>query len=222
MLTRPLQPRSVARGLTIIELAVTLVVLGLLLFATMPSVSAWMRNTQVRNIATSLAGGLAQARNEAIRRNTPITFSLVSLGDSRVMDNTCAVSGTGVSWVVSVRDPAGRCARAPSTDPAADAADATNPLIVESSAGGVGGANVAVAAKLDDGTAAGGGVVFNGFGRVADAAPVRAIDITDTSNGSDYRRLRIEIGAGGAVRMCDLAVTDATDSRNCATRATIP
>jgi type IV fimbrial biogenesis protein FimT len=208
--------------MTLIEISVTLVLLGLMLVASMPSISAWMRNTQVRNTAASMVAGLTQARNEAIRRNTPIRFSMVSLADAAVMNSSCALSGTGVSWVVSVRDPAGQCGYAPSNDPSADAANANNPLIVESNAGGVGGRNVVVAAKEEDASAANGVVTFNGFGRVVDTSPVRVIDINNDTSGNDFRRLRIEIGTGGAVRLCDLAVTDNTDSRNCATRTSIP
>lgn len=220
MLSRPLK-RSV-RGMTLIEIAVVLIILGLLIVAAMPSLGAWIRNTQVRNTASSMLAGLAQARNEAIRRNAPVRFSLVSLTDSAVMNDTCAVSRTGVSWVVSVRDPAGHCSYVPSTDPATDAADADNPLIVESNAGGVGGRNVVVGTKLDDGSNAGGVVTFNGFGRVMDAAPVRVIDVNNETLGNDYRKLRIEIAPGGAVRMCDLGVTATADPRYCATLPTIP
>jgi type IV fimbrial biogenesis protein FimT len=220
MLTRP--SKRAARGLTLIEIAVVLIILGLLLVAAMPSVGVWIRNTQIRNTASSMHAGLAQARNEAIRRNTPIRFSLVSLTDSAVMNDTCAVSRSGVSWVVSVRDPAGKCSVAPSTDPSTDAADANNPLIVESNAGGVGGRNVVVATKLDDGSNAGGVITFDGFGRVVEATPVRVIDVNNESVGNDYRKLRIEVAAGGAVRMCDMAVTDSNDPRNCITRVSIP
>jgi type IV fimbrial biogenesis protein FimT len=217
-----LNSKRAARGVTLIELAVTLVILGLLLMAAMPTMGAWMRNTQVRNTASSMMAGLAQARNEAIRRNAPIRFSLVSLADSAVLSDSCALSAGGVSWVVSVRDPAGHCSYAPSNDPATDAADANNPLIVEANAGGVGGRNVVVAARLADASAAAGAVTFNGFGRIADAAPIRVIDVNNEALGNDFRRLRIEIAAGGAVRLCDMSVTDTTDPRNCATRLSIP
>lgn len=220
MLSR--SPKRAMRGLTLIEIAVVLVILGLLLMAAMPTVGAWMRNTHVRNTASSMLSGLAQARNEAIRRNIPVRFSLVSLTDSAVMNNTCAVAANGVSWVVSVRDPSSYCSYAPSNNPATDAADANNPLIVEASAGGVGGRNVVVAARLDDGTAAGGTVTFNGFGRVADVTPIRAIDVNNQTLGNDYRRLRVEIAPGGAARLCDMSVTSTTDPRNCATRVSIP
>jgi type IV fimbrial biogenesis protein FimT len=213
-------PRRGARGVTLIELAVTLVVLGLVMLATMPSISAWLRNTQVRNTASSMLAGLAQARNEAIRRNTAIRFSLLTTSNSAVLNDTCALSGSGVSWVVSMRDPSGQCGHAPSDDPANDAADASNPLIVAANAGGVGGSNVVVAAKVADGSAAAHTITFNGFGRIANAAPIGFINVNNVTSGSDFRSLRIEIAPGGSARLCDLAVIDATDSRSCPTRGT--
>ncbi len=220
MLTRDRPAQRDARGFTLVELAVVLVVIGLLLLAVMPSMGVWMRNTQVRNTASSMQDGLTQARNEAIRRNAPVRFTLVSLTDTAVMNDTCAVSATGVSWIVSVRNPAGHCSYAPSVDIDTDAADADNPLVVDANAGGVGGRNVVVAARLADGSAAGGTVTFNGFGRVVDAAPVRFIDVDNVTTGNDYRRLRIEIHPGGSTRVCDMGVAASTDTRYCATRGT--
>jgi type IV fimbrial biogenesis protein FimT len=208
------------RGVTLIELAVALVILGLVLLATMPSIGAWLRNTQVRNTASSMLSGLAQARNEAIRRNAPIRFSLVTTSNSAVLSDTCALSGSGVSWVVSVRDPTGHCSQAPSDDPASDAADANNPLILAANAGGVGGSNVVVAAKVADGSAAAHTITFNGFGRLADVAPIGFINVNNQTTGGDFRSLRIEIAPGGSARLCDLVVTDATDSRFCPSRGT--
>ena len=203
--------------MTLIELAVTMVILAMLLVAAGPTVSAWMRNTQVRNTASSMLAGLQRARNEAMRRNVPIRFSTVSLADSAVMDASCALSDAGVSWVVSVRNPSANCQRVPATV----AADANDPMIVETHAGGVGGRNVVVAAKIADGSAAANTVTFNSFGRVADAAPIGFINVSNNTAGGDFRNLRIEIGVGGTVRMCDLGVTAATDPRFCPTR-TIP
>jgi type IV fimbrial biogenesis protein FimT len=127
-----LTSRRRARGFTLVELAVALTVLALLMFAVLPSVGVWLRNTQVRNTASSIYSGLQVARNEAIRRNVAVRFSLVSLTDSAVMNNTCALSSTGVSWVVSVRDPTSQCQYAPANV----AADANDPMIVDKNAGG--------------------------------------------------------------------------------------
>lgn len=206
------------RGMTMIELAVTMVILALLLVGAGPSIGAWMRNTQVRNTASSVLAGLNRARNEAMRRNIAVRFSLVSLADSAVMGSSCALSDTGVSWVVSVRDPASNCQYAPATV----AADANDPMIVETNAGGVGGKNVVVAARVADNSAGANTVTFNSFGRVADAAPIGFINVSNDVAGNDYRRLRIEIGNGGTVRMCDRATTSTTDPRYCPTTVSYP
>ena len=208
--------RRRARGVTLIELAVALTVLALLMFAVLPSVGVWMRNTQVRNTASSIYSGLQVARNEAIRRNVAVRFSLVSLTDSAVMNNTCALSSTGVSWVVSVRDPTSQCQYTPSNV----AADANDPMIVDKNAGGQGGRNVVTCSNVADGSASANTVVFNGFGRVDNATPIGFIDVTNETLSNDYRRFRIEVSAGGALRMCDLAVTSTTDARYCPSRAT--
>jgi type IV fimbrial biogenesis protein FimT len=202
--------------MTMIELAVTMTILAMLLVGVGPSLGAWMRNTQVRNTASSMLAGLNRARNEAVRRNVPMRFSLVSLAPPfTVVDSSCALSSAGVSWVVSVRDPSSACQYAPATV----AADSNDPMIVETNAGGVGGQNVVVAGKLADGSAAANTVTFNSFGRVADAAPIGFINVSNANAGGDYRRLRIEIGTGGTVRMCDLGVTATTDPRYCPTRS---
>lgn len=203
------------RGMTMIELAVTMVILAMLLVGAGPSIGAWMRNTQVRNTASSMLAGLNRARNEAMRRNVPVRFSLVSLLDSAVMDTSCALSDAGVSWVVSVRDPSSNCHYVPATV----AADANDPMIVETNAGGVGGKNVVVVAKIADGSAAANTVTFNSFGRIADAAPIGFINVNNSTAGGNFRSLRIELGNGGTVRMCDMGVAAATDPRVCVTRA---
>ena len=195
------------RGFTLIELAVTFMVLGLLIVAAGPSIGTWIGNTQVRGTATSIQNGLNRARAEAVRLNRPVRFSLVALADSAVLDNSCALSAVGTSWVVSVNDPTSLCAAAVS--------DTVAPLIVDKAAGGVGGKNVVVSALQADGATAANTVTFNPFGRVIDAAPIERIDVDNQISGGDYRALRIVIGSGGTVRMCDVKVVSATDPRKC-------
>jgi type IV fimbrial biogenesis protein FimT len=203
------------RGMTLIELAVTVTILALLLIGAGPSIGAWIRNTKVRNTASSILAGLNQARSESVRRSRPVRFQLVSLTNPTVMDASCALSGSGVSWVVSVSDPTSYCQYAPSLV----ATNANDPMIVESKAGGVDGQTMSVSARIADGSAAASVVTFNAFGRVADAVPIDHITVSNVTAGGDYRTLRIEIGAGGKVRLCDMGVTDTTDSRYCPTRA---
>ncbi len=194
------------RGVTLIELAVTMAMFAVLLAAVAPSIGTWVRNTQIRNTATSIQAGLMRARNEAVRRNQPVRFSLVSLTQTTAMDDSCAVSSSGVSWVVSLNDPAAKCATAVS--------DTTAPRILEKHAGGVGGNNVTVAARTSGGAAAD-TITFNGFGRVTGAAAIGRIDVDNVVPGGDYRELRLVVGAGGTIRMCEPDVTAADDPRRC-------
>jgi type IV fimbrial biogenesis protein FimT len=72
------------RGFSMIEVAITIAIMGILMATAMPSVGDWIRNTKVRNAAESIQNGMQQARSEAVRRNRPVSFNLVS-----TLDNTC-------------------------------------------------------------------------------------------------------------------------------------
>ena len=195
------------RGFSLIELLVTITVLALILSVAMPTLGTWMDNTRIRNTAEALQNGLQTARNEAVRRNQSISFYLVSLTDPAVMDNNCAVSATGSAWVVSADTPATQCGSAPSTSVA--------PKIVEARTGNDAGGKVKVSGLLADGSTAADTVTFNGFGRVTNAAPLARIDIKCPDDSVTYRKLRLEITAAGAVRMCDPKLSDANDPRKC-------
>ena len=77
-------------GFSLIELMVSVVVLGILASIAVPSFQTWIRNTQIRNAAESITNGLQRARAEAVSRNT----------------NTSFVLGTDSSWTISVVNPA--------------------------------------------------------------------------------------------------------------------
>lgn len=196
-----------APGLTLIELMVTLSILVMLTHALEPSVSTWMANTQIRSVASSVQAGLQRARSEAVRRNEPVRFTLVSLDDSAVMDNSCAPVASGASWVVSLDDPTGLCGTTVS--------DTTGPRIIERRAGGVGRKSVAVQSSNAAGAASNGVVVFNGFGRVVGTAGIALIDVDNITSGTDYRALRILVGSGGTTSLCEPKVTSADDPRHC-------
>lgn len=194
------------RGFTLVEAMVVVSLIALLLAAGMPSFGSFIRNQRVRTAAESLETGLQQARNEAVRRNTSISFWLVSLSDPAKVDNSCALSGTSGSWVISVSSPGAECGAAPSTTVA--------PMIVSASPMGE-TVSVAISAVQSDGTVAT-HVTFNGFGQVSNADAIARISVASATTPNSYRRLRVDVSSGGQVRMCDLGVTDNTDPRYCA------
>lgn len=199
--------RRSQRGVSLIEVAVAMTVMAMLLLAVAPEVGKWIRSTRIRSTAESLQNGIQKARMEAIRRNTSVSFWLVSQTSRGVIDDGCALSSTSASWVVSINTPAGKCA--------SDPGDTADPRLIEKFAAGDVGATVAVSARATAGGGPASSVTFDGFGRVTGAG-IQQIDINNVVAGNDYRRLGIEITTGGNVRLCEPAITAADDPRKCA------
>ena len=181
----------------------------MLLATAVPSMSAWVRNAKLRNQAESLQTGLQQARNEAVRRNRPITLYMVDNGTATALNNSCTVSAAGASWVVSVRDPGSACAAAPTNT----STDATNPLIVVKRLGTEGSTGVSVSGLAADGSTAASSVTFDALGRPS--GNLRRILVSYATAQTDDRPLRVDITPAGMVRSCDPLITSTSDPRRC-------
>ena len=194
------------RGFTLVELMIALVVAAILYALAAPTLTAWIADSRVRVTAESIQTGIFLARTEAIRRNATVRFQLTD-----GVDNTCALTSTGTSWVVSQNDATAKCGVAPS--------DITDPRIVQLRSGREGGAMVTVSAV--SGGAGATTIIFNGTGRIAVAGFIDTIDIGNPSagtcqhSGGDIRCLRIRILPGGDSRICDPKVVDVNDLRRC-------
>lgn len=197
------------RGFSIIEIAVVLVVIGLMMTTAIPNISSWLRNTKLRNQAEAIQNGLQQARNEAVRRNRTVSFWLVTLPTANSMNNNCDVSASGTSWVVSVSSPDALCASAPSTT--------TSPMIVTKHVGADGASGVTVSGLQADGDTAASSITFDGFGRAS--GDLSRVSVSYASASSSDRPLQIDITPSGMVRMCDTTVTADTDPRKCPAQA---
>ena len=198
-----------ARGFTLIEMAVALAVLALLLMLAMPSIGVWVTNSRIRSSAESLQSGLQTARLEAVRRNQNVSLYLVSLDDPNTMDNSCALSSSSGSWVISASSPVGACGG--------------TAALAARTVGDAGGQVRITAGHSSDNTnktttgSAATTVTFNGFGRIADTnTAINRIKITGPSDNSTYIDLMLIVDSGGGVRMCDpRSSIDATDPRKC-------
>ncbi|HJV76131.1 MAG TPA: GspH/FimT family pseudopilin [Noviherbaspirillum sp.] len=196
MLTRQIQ-----RGVTLVEIVITLAILSLLLGLAYPSYTAWLTNLQIRSATEKMLSGLQLARAEAMKSNTTVRFSLVDN-----MTNACALLDTGSIAIVSRSNPAGKCD--------IGASDTVEPFISQILAMQEGSARVNVTATDGAGNART-NVVFNGLGRVLTATDwIRQIDF-DVPPANANRALRLQISASGQIRMCDPAVVSTTDTRKC-------
>lgn len=198
-----------SRGFSLVELLVVVGIMAALLGLVSPSLMDWMVNLRIRNATDALLNGLQQARQEAVRRNQSVSFWLVTnaSGNPSALDDSCALSGTSGSWVVSVRSPAGSCGSQPSTT--------TAPMIVSTHPIGDGVSGVSVSAVQSDGSTSATTVTFNGVGSVTNTADhIAKVDVGPSVSSTRYRSLRIEITGIGAFRMCDPAVAS-TDARAC-------
>lgn len=193
-----------ARGLTLIELMVTVAVLALLLASVAPSLGTWIGSQRVRNTASSLVAGLQQARAEAVRRNRPVSFWLVQGSNAGAVDNSCAVNASGRTWVIALgsASPAGKCA--PGTS--------SNQIKAALAASGGGSDTAVTVSAVDPSGSASAVVTFNGFGQVVNATPIRQIDVTGSSG---LKAWRVVVSSGGQAKLCEPNVTTTGDPRSC-------
>jgi type IV fimbrial biogenesis protein FimT len=191
------------RGFTLIELMVGVAIIAILFTMAAPSFSAMVQNAKIRTTADAILNGLQLARAEGVKRNTPVRLQLTD-----TLDNTCQLVTNTSNWVISLSNPAGLCATAPtSTNPA-------NPFIIQSRPSAEGSTNVIVAADQSTFT-------FNGLGRlIPTPAGNLNIDISNSTGGlcvaagGPMRCMRISVTTGGQIKMCNPALP-ATNPQGC-------
>ena len=172
----PVTSRRVrVRGVTIVEMVVVLMVLGIVIFMALPSYHLWIANTQVRTAAESVQNGLRLAASEAVSRNIQIDFV-------RTLDPEPGLASTsniaGMSWVVRSNPPAPEVTELIDSKPAAEASQSAAVA-----------ANAAV-------------VSFTGLGRLVSGSALTCMRFT---NPNGDRPLIVTVTTGGSVRMCDPA-----------------
>ena len=195
------RPAGPAPGFTLVEMAVALAIMGLLVAVTVPSAVEWVRNLQVRSTTESLRAGLERARMDALKNNRSVSYWLVA-DDAVVPGGECKVSSAGRHWVISVKNPEGKCN---------ETVASKDPLLVSRSEAVSGSSRVTVAA-IDASAKDASRVIFNTLGQVVNADAISRITIKPASGTA--RELQIRVESGGAIRSCDPKVSS-SDPRAC-------
>ena len=178
-------PRPPSRGFTLIELMVTLTLLGILVALSIPSFTSWLRNSQIRTVAEALQSGIRMAQGEAVRRNRQVVMYFTNANPA---SGSTAVAG-GKNWALQTVAQFGETAEFIAGGKLTDIASS-------------------VAIANDQAATA---ICFNSNGRVVANAspgvsgascPAAATVFNVTMTGAD-RPLRVMLQLGGQLRMCD-------------------
>lgn len=177
-------PRK-ASGFTLIELMIGIAILAIALALGIPSLAEWIQNSQIRTAGESISAGLQAARNEAIRRNTPIEFSLTGNGGAGETGWQIVVRNTGVVLQTQTAGEGSRNATLVATP--ADARMLTFTGLGRISATNADATPVLTQINIDN----------------------------PKMSATTSRDLQIGITSGGAIRMCDPNMMITGDPRKC-------
>jgi type IV fimbrial biogenesis protein FimT len=189
-----LNSAQIQHGATLVEIMISLAVLGILLLIGLPSFGAWLQNQQLRAASEAALSGLQTARGEAIRRNLSVR---IAFGPGTGWTVKEVTSGTVIQTRVHQEGSPNATLTAVNGPPATAAAvppDLAASAVTFSSLGGI-TAN-------------------------ADGSPsVTKIDVANPAGGAcqptgAMRCLRLTVSAGGSVKMCDPLVAS-PDPRTC-------
>lgn len=179
------------RGLTLVELMVTISILAALFFLAIPDIRSWIQNTRMRTVAEALQNGIRLAQAESVRRNRTVVFFLTNAEPSLA----AAAVDDGANWGLR-----------PLPIMASDDVQLIR-----------GGAfsDIAPGASIR-GPAA---ICFNAAGQqvtvAAEGCAPAAWSYLVTLTGAE-RRMRVDVGMSGRVRMCDPdKVLSATNPDGC-------
>lgn len=228
------------RGFSLIELMVTVGIIGILLALAAPRFAAYLRNVKLRTSAEAFMTGVQLARSEAVRINAPVEFLLTTTDPLLCNVDVAAASPSGTNWMIRANLPPDTLPR-PATSPYVLCATPT--LNINTFFDGKFGAEgsgrssgQAPPVKINDTAAPAsadpdappatpvGSIIFNGLGRttLASQAVFKFNDPeagTCATAGGPVRCLKVIVAVGGQARLCDPAVSAAAvaagDSRGC-------
>lgn len=180
MLMRP------ARGFSLIELMITLTLIGIMAALAIPAFSTWTANARVRTVSETIQNAVRMAQTEAVRRNRQTVFGFT---DATPAAGVTPVAN-GANWFIQ-----------------------TLPLVTGESAEFVQGGSFAKQSAM---TISGATLIcFNSTGRqVSNTSTGLGVDCTaptsattptaiDVTHTLADRRLRVQVALGGQIRMCD-------------------
>jgi type IV fimbrial biogenesis protein FimT len=173
------------RGVTLVELMITITIFSLLTIASIPSFSNWIKNARIRSATESITNGLQLTRATAVRINGQASFNL------------CGADSTWSALAASAVASTTSCG-----------ATVTGWSTIQNRTGAEGGGGAQV-------TSSQASIVFNSLGQVTpNPGALISISITNPSSVSGLcapagklHCLRVVVSPAGQIRACDPALS---------------
>lgn len=168
-----------SRGFTLLELIITITIVGILAALALPSFQGILANTRTRATAESFSLGMQLARSEAIKRNTRVSFRFSSAGDWTV----CSAVSTTVQ--TSCTPTTGILQQKTAVEASQNVQIVTTPAsttMITFTETGRPFLDATLAWKNPDGT-----------------DEMTRVDFSSTASGNNYR---INITSGGGIKLC--------------------
>jgi type IV fimbrial biogenesis protein FimT len=163
------------RGFGLIELMITVAIIGIMSSIAIPAFSEWVADTKTRTLAEVYQNSIRLAQTEALRRGRKVEFFLTS--DTPALGGGVATDGK--NWgIQSIK--------------LNDSNNAAEELI---QSGILAGSNPYVNVNASSAK-----IQFNSIGRVSNVTQPITIQLTNTKGN---RQLNITVSLAGGVRMCD-------------------
>lgn len=192
-------------GITLLELLVSISILGILATLAVPSFATFLANTRLRTVVDNLQSGLQVARMEALKRNETTAFLLLDSQNNWMVNRAYHASSNPTIDSASIsRSGNGTVCAGGSATPAS--------YQLQRNCGENQGVTV-----ISNFNATNPGVLFDSQGRAwllsGDTLPsYAAFDLCASNTSSKFA---IAITAGGQTRSCDRSITSITDPRYC-------
>lgn len=178
-------------GFTLVEMLIVIAIIGIATALGLPSYRAWIHNTQARNAAESIQGGLQKARAEAVKSNKNVEFVL----------------GTSPFWKIQLPGNIKPCTEIGTT--MLECSTTEGAKNVTSTASPAGATTITF---NNFGTV---GVPPNQPKNTDGSDPFTQVELASSMlDAADQKKLRVMIGVAGNVRMCDPDLP-LTDPRSC-------
>lgn len=192
-----------ARGFSLIEMMIGLVVLGVLITLALPNFFVIIQNSRIRNQAESVLNGLQLAKAQAVRSNVNVEFLFTNGDPTRANAQGAVPTPGGVNWIVRNQTPIsadgvwngdqdfiqGKSWQEGARDPGAP------DIIVNSPQGNF---------------------IFTPLGRLLNPPAADVSIVVDIPNNlPDRRRMCVIISTGGQLLMCDPNRVDASNPQFC-------